>query len=68
MRPIIVPTCIHGGDAGRLPNGQPRCPDCRRAAKHAADNARKVLTEAEQIVRYTDAKMRAAGDDTLWDE
>jgi predicted transcriptional regulator len=27
----IATTCEHGGDASRLPNGQPRCPSCRRA-------------------------------------
>jgi len=25
-----APVCDHGGDAGRLPNGHPKCPLCRR--------------------------------------
>jgi len=55
--PLAMATCRHGGEAGRLSNGEPRCPICRR---DAADRQ----TEPPPREDYA---MRAAADDTFTD-
>lgn len=77
---VLTPvTCRHGGRAGRMPDGQYWCPQCR--ADLAAEQARaQARVEAEQARREylrrlgwrrgrppRDAAMRQANDDTLPD-
>lgn len=58
--------CEHGGLAGVLRSGEPRCPHCRhekRLADVRAERFRRLDPEG-----FFDGRMRAANDKTLFDD